>query len=91
MTFHWKRLQAGHYFHNKLDFDRRNLRPQCPRCNKWLRGNLAVYGVRLTKELGVKGMDQLMKDANTVTYSTMDLHKIIDECKEELSHNPLYE
>ena len=82
--FHYKDLQAGHFHHNKLDFDRRNLRPQCSRCNKWLKGNLAIYGTKLTKELGVEGMVQLLLDANTRVYSTAEIRLVIRDCQLEL-------
>jgi len=84
---HWKELQAGHFHHNKLDFDRaRNLRPQCAGCNNqmWKGGNLAIYGTKLSKELGVEGMQQLLLDANTKVYSTTELKEIIKDCQLEL-------
>lgn len=53
----------GHYWHNKLDFDRRNLKIQCVRCNHWLGGNLGRYGAKLIKENGIEWYDQLERDA----------------------------
>lgn len=47
-------MQAGHFWHGVLDFDEENIHCQCVRCNKWLSGNLAVYGLRLLNELGLK-------------------------------------
>lgn len=79
--FHYKNLQAGHFHHGKLDFDNRNIRPQCERCNKWLHGNGAIYGTKLTKELGVEGMQKLLLDSNTVKYNKEDLEDIIDKYK----------
>jgi len=70
-------LQCGHFFHNKLDFDLRNLKPQCSGCNLYKHGNLAPYGVKLSKELGVKGMEKLRLDSHTTSYSNEDLEKII--------------
>jgi hypothetical protein len=78
---HWKELQAGHFHHGKLDFDKRNRRPQCSQCNKWKSGNLAIFGTKLTEELGVDGMKKLMLDANTKIYTTTELKKIIEELK----------
>lgn len=85
--FHWKELQAGHFHHGRLDFDRRNIKKQCPRCNKWLSGNLAIYGTKLSEELGKKGMNQLILNANTKTYSTTELKQIIKELKNETKNN----
>jgi hypothetical protein len=74
---HYKELNAGHFHHNKLDFDTRNLKPQCVHCNKFLRGNLAVYATHLMEELGEEGMKQLLKDSNTKTYSCRELKQVI--------------
>lgn len=73
----WQDAHCGHFMHGKLDFDERNLKPQCPGCNTYKHGNLAIYGVKLAKELGVEGMEQLMLDANTKVYSKDDLEQVI--------------
>jgi hypothetical protein len=54
-------LQAGHYWHNCLDFDEENINAQCARCNKWLSGNLATYGMYLLNKLGTKKFKALEK------------------------------
>jgi hypothetical protein len=82
---HYKDLQCGHFFHGKLDFDLRNLKPQCPKCNMYHSGNLAYYSVKLAKELGVKGMEQLRLDANTKTYTIEDLEQIKLQYKDKIS------
>jgi len=50
---------AGHFWHNVLDFDEENIHGQCVRCNKWLSGNLAVYAVNLLKLIGKKKFEAL--------------------------------
>lgn len=52
-------LQAGHFFHNVLDFDEENVNAQCARCNKWLHGNLAVYANYLLNKLGQERFEAL--------------------------------
>lgn len=74
-------LEAGHFIHGKLDFDERNIKPQCTYCNKYLHGNLAIYGIKLSQELGDKGMKQLELDSNTISYSKDDLENIIKKYK----------
>jgi hypothetical protein len=75
---HWKEMQAGHYHHGALDFDKRNIHPQCIRCNKWLSGNLGIYAEKLTKELGLKGMKKLRRDSEKIGKPTLkELEKII--------------
>lgn len=65
VVFHYTELQAGHYIHGKLDFDERNIHPQCVRCNHFLSGNLGVYGERLIAELGMAEVRQMRRDAAT--------------------------
>lgn len=57
-------LQAGHFYHGKLDYEPRQLKPQCVSCNHWKSGNLSEYRRRLTIELGQDGMDKLDADAH---------------------------
>ena len=52
-------LQAGHFWHNVLDFDEENINAQCSRCNHYLSGNLAPYSVYLLGKLGKKKFDAL--------------------------------
>jgi hypothetical protein len=60
---HWKEMQAGHFVHarktNHVSYDKRNVNPQCPRCNKWLHGNLARYTVFLVERYGAGIVDEL--------------------------------
>jgi hypothetical protein len=70
-------LQAGHFFHGRLNFDERNIHPQCVRCNKHLHGNATHYAVRLN----IEGVDlkQLRRDAEIKGngYSIKELQEII--------------
>ncbi len=77
IRLHWKKMNAGHFHHGKLDFDERNRRKQCPQCNTWKSGNLGIFGTKLAEELGVQGMIQLMIDAHQRVYSTPELKQII--------------
>ena len=59
--------EAGHFIHkNSLDFNEININCQCPRCNKWLHGNLGEYGIRLIKKYGIKKVEQLKPEGNRV-------------------------
>ena len=71
----WKDAHAGHFLHGRLDFDSRNVHPQCPKCNTFLHGNLGVYAEKLIEE----GIDlkQLRRDAEQKTYSIQELKEII--------------
>lgn len=52
--------QAGHFRHNRLDFDEINLNCQCTYCNMYLSGNLGIYAVRLIKKYGQDTIDDLI-------------------------------
>jgi hypothetical protein len=78
---HWSEMHAGHFHHDRLDFDERNIHPQCPQCNTFKHGNLAIYGTRLAEELGKAGMKKLLLDANTKIYTEKELKEIIIKYK----------
>ena len=70
---HWKELQCGHYIHgDNLDFELDNLRPQCPRCNKWLHGNGAIYAEKLVREIGIDRVERLRRLSKQVRKYTRD-------------------
>lgn len=83
---HYKELQCGHFFHNRLDFDERNLKPQCPQCNTYKSGNLAIYALKLIKEIGQEELDKLHQEANTKgnNYSIQELEYIIVDLERRL-------
>ncbi len=76
--FPWQELDAGHYRHTArkkgglrtkaIDYDERNIHPQCTYCNRMLHGNLARYSMALEEEYG-HGIIQ-------------ELHKVYQESRE---------
>lgn len=54
-------LDAGHYWHNCLDFDPMNINAQCRKCNRFQGGNLAEYGAYLLNKYGEEKMKDLEK------------------------------
>jgi len=75
-------MHAGHYIHNRLDFDQRNIRVQCPKDNTYLHGRLDVYTIKLIEELGMDGLHQLRKDAfQHPGYTRADLVALIEKYK----------
>lgn len=83
----WKELQAGHFIHNKLDFDLRNIKPQCVKCNQYLSGNLGVYAIQLIRKNGLAWVDKLRSDANEKgnLYTKEELIEIILDLKEKIN------
>ena len=80
---HWTECDLSHYIHNRLDFYRNNLRVCCVRCNRFLHGNLGVYGERLIKEIGLKEVQKMRvysyKKGND--YSRAELLEVIERYK----------
>jgi hypothetical protein len=79
----YKELQAGHFLHSVLDYDPRNIHPQCTKCNHFQNGKLAVYATRLVKEYG----PYILRDLEIESghrgnkYSRAELEEIIKNCK----------
>ena len=63
---------AGHFLHNRLDFDEINVHGQCARCNRYLHGNPDAYEMRLRADYGDRVIDSLRYRANQVTRYTID-------------------
>ncbi len=59
----WQEMHAGHRYHNRLDFDLRNIKPQDPACNTYRHGELGEYERHLIEDNGLEFAQQLKKDA----------------------------
>jgi hypothetical protein len=80
----YKEANVGHFWHNKLDFDKRNLKVQCVKCNHYLRGNLIKYSLRLIEENGLEWVKQLEIDAHQHKgYTFKDLKEMDNKNKSE--------
>jgi len=76
----WKQMQAGHFKHRKLDYDERNINCQCPRCNKFLHGNLDIYAEKLEEKYGHGILQRLREDASIVhKYTRSELEDLIKQ------------
>jgi hypothetical protein len=81
----YKEMDAGHYLHNRLDFNPMNVHCQCVRCNKWLSGNLGVYAENLIKEYGIEAVEILRLRSHQIWKPSFDeLEKLLEHWKEEL-------
>jgi hypothetical protein len=81
----WKEMEAGHLWHDRLDFDiDRNIRPQCYQCNVGHSGRREVYSAKLLE----KGIDliKLRRDAESTHYTTEDLKDYIIKYKMALEN-----
>lgn len=85
--FKWKELDSGHYKHTSkrkelrtwdLDYNPKNIHPQCTFCNRMVHGNLAVYSLRLEEEYGHGILQQLQEAYNNKRQLTnQELKEII--------------
>jgi hypothetical protein len=83
---HWSELHAGHYKHGKFDFDPRNLKPQCVKCNMFFSGRLDEYTMNLVRDYGIDWVQQLRNDASKhIGYSIDEMKAIEIELKDKLS------
>jgi hypothetical protein len=74
----WKQMDCGHFIHNKLDFDERNLKVQCKQCNKYKRGNLQIYLQNLIETYGLEWVKQLREDAKKGNnYSRLEIMELL--------------
>ncbi len=77
-------IHAGHWIHDKLDYDLRNVHPQCKNCNyKFNKNTNTFYAIFMAKTYGVETMEQLRKDATSKgnNYSRLELLAIIEKYK----------
>ena len=84
---HYKEMNAGHYKHDRLDLDERNLKVQCIKCNHHNSGELDVYAENLIREFGLEWFNQLVRDAGAYQkYTIPEIAAIIRDLKTKISN-----
>lgn len=53
-------IHAGHFCHNREDFNERNIHAQCMGCNWRKKGNMRVYTLRMVEWYGLDYVKTLM-------------------------------
>lgn len=82
-------IHAGHFQHDKLDFDPMNIHPQCRNCNyKYNKNAQAFYGAWMGITYGEKAIEELRKKANKKGnyYSFRDMEDIIKDLETKLKN-----
>jgi hypothetical protein len=86
---HYKECNAGHGIggrNNAVLFDIRIVKPQCPGCNIWGRGQYQIFTRKLIDELGLEGYDKVVTEArNPIKYKLEDYRAIEEHYKELVS------
>ena len=76
-------MHAGHFRHNKLDFDEMNLNCQCNYCNHYKSGELGIYAIRLIERYGKKKVEDLIQRSYQIKkYTREELEEIIKKYKD---------
>lgn len=87
-------IHAGHWIHDKLDFEPDNVNPQCRDCNlKWNKNTNTAYAIYMASKYGVDRMQYLRdiafnKDCHDYRgndYSRQLLEEIREKYKQKLS------
>lgn len=69
--------QAGHFIHNKLDFNFKNINRQCSGCNNYKNGNLVKYAIYLQKLYGYDVIEELEIESNIVKKLSIEDYEAI--------------
>lgn len=81
-------MQCGHFVrrqHLATRWDENNCRPQDYGCNVGQGGNYDVFALKLLKEIGEEGLEELEKKKNTPKYwGVKALQGLLEEYKEKL-------
>lgn len=82
-------MQAGHAIggrHNAVLFDEEIIKPQCVRCNIFLRGNYQVFITKLIQEHGLEWWEKKLEGSRQIVKMTRgDLEQLIESYRERLS------
>lgn len=84
-VMNWKDSQGGHYLSRTVEatcIEPDNVWPQCPSCNGYKAGNVAMYRINLVRRVGVARVERL---ENMMMASRGD-----EEAKEKLSPEDLF-
>lgn len=79
-------MQAGHYIHNKLDYEPMNVHCQCIDCNHFKSGNLGIYGEKLIARHGLDAIQELRRRSKEIYKpSRQELEELLCHWKSEVS------
>jgi hypothetical protein len=59
----WQEFDSGHFKHGVMDFNPKNINPQCTGCNRFWHGRLDAYATALVKKYGPDILDELDRGA----------------------------
>ena len=84
----WKEQHAGHFIHGvttPIYLNEINVNCQCPKCNTFLHGNLAVYSVKLIQKHGIKKVKWLLAQRDKIKrFKVGELQELIKYYQEKI-------
>jgi hypothetical protein len=83
-TFHWKKIQAGHFIsrkHYSIRWDERNVKPQCVACNVYRAGEQYKYSLFLGSEVANV---LYLQSKEIVKFTNYELEDMINDYSEKL-------
>lgn len=87
----WKEMDAGHYISRAIKatrWDRRNVQPQCPKCNRFLEGQKHLFRQGLLLKFGEDEVLELEEHAKKQIQLTKDW--LIKQIADYKAKNKLY-
>ena len=85
----WKESQAGHAIggrHNAVLLDEEICRPQCVRCNVFMRGQYPIFTAKLIRENGLDWFEGKLQNARQVLkLARSDYEEMIGQYKAKLA------
>lgn len=86
---YWREIQSGHAIggrHNAVLLDETIIRPQCVRCNVFMRGNYPVFTAKLIRERGLDWWELKLEESRSLKlYTRTDLETKIQGYRERLN------
>ena len=84
----WKESQAGHAIggrNNAVLLDSEIVRPQCVRCNVFMRGNYPIFAAKLIRENGLEWFEAKLEASRKVLkYTRSDYENMVEYFKKRL-------
>ena len=87
-SYHWKKIQAGHFMSRarySTRWDEENVRPQCYGCNVMQQGRQFEFAKNLDKESQGKADAMHVASLQTVKFADYELEEMIEDYKQKLN------
>jgi 5-methylcytosine-specific restriction endonuclease McrA len=83
----WKEMHAGHFIHaskgSLVSYDKRNIWPQCVKCNTYQGGRLIEYTLFIQENYGTETIDELKQLKQTIM-KRADFDRVIEDLENDI-------